>query len=412
MNKPSVARTRIAQRARSGDPRRITIICNDADYFLRHRRATADALADAGHHVRVVTGGQAIGRELSGKWQAVHIPIARWTFDPRADIGLFVLTLREVFQHKPDTLHLITLKPIVFSGLAAVAARFLSRRRMQIVATVPGLGRLMSPASAMKGRASRLSRFLVQRSICLLARRKDVCFTFETASDRDAFVNGGIVPAKNALVISGAGVSPDEFYPGSQRDPARPLRVLFASRLMKSKGLDVFLHSARSLRHRADVEFLVAGLLDPQDPDAVPLEQLEGEPSIRFLGARTDMPDLLRQVDVVSLPTRYGEGIPRILIEAAATGIASIASDHEGCREIVDDGRTGVIIPERPVAAAARAMTDAILRYRESPDLLHKHGKAARSKFLDGDYAEENVVAQFVALLVNNGPGPERSPGS
>ncbi len=379
--------------------RRITIVCNDADYFLRHRRTTADALAEAGHRVRVITGGRPIAPEQRGRWSYQHVPIARWSFSPRADLRLIAATIREVWRERPDTLHLITLKPIVFSGLAALAARLAAGRRMKIVATVPGLGRLMSPASSLRSRQARMSRFLVERAVRFISRRKDVCFTFETASDHMLWVDGGVVPSGRAVVISGAGVDPTQFHPREVPSSGRPLRILFASRLLRSKGLDVFMAAARKLKGR-DMEFLVAGMLDASDPDAVALEELENETSIRFIGRCDDMPSLLREVDVVALPTRYGEGIPRILIEAAATGIPSIVSDHEGCREIVTDGETGVIVPEKPVEAAALALAKAVSRYRDDATLRRRHGDAARRRFLDGDYAEDNVVAQFVALLV------------
>jgi glycosyltransferase involved in cell wall biosynthesis len=408
LSEANLARGRVIPRAHTGlsvpqdEGRRITIICNDADYFLRHRRMAADTLADAGHRVRVITGGRPIPAEDRGGWDYVHVPIERWTLSPGADFRLIAKTLREVLGERPDALHLITLKPIVMAGIAAIVGRFLSGRPMQIVATVPGLGRLMSPASTMKGQFAHVSRFMVERAVGLIARRKHVQFTFETASDHATWLEKGVVQRRNSIVISGAGVDPAQFYP---RDGARmpgPLRVLFASRLLKSKGLDVFLHAAAALQGRGDIEFLVAGMIDPLDPDGVSVEELESEPAITFLGKRDDMPELLRQVDVVCLPTRYGEGIPRILIEAAATGLASITSDHEGCREIVEDGRTGVIVPEKPVEAAAAAVIAALERYQQDGDLLQRHGSAARRKFLAGDYAEESVVARFVELMVGN----------
>lgn len=406
LNEPEVARSRLALRANASrsapqdGARRITIICNDADYFLRHRRTAANSLAAAGHHVRVITGGRPIAAEARGKWHYTHVPVERWKLSPRADIRLILQTLREVFIERPDALHLITLKPIVFAGIAAVVGRFFSGSRMRIVATVPGLGRLMSPASSMNGRLARVSRFLVERAVAMLARRKDVRFTFETAADHATWLEKGVVEAQNSLVISGAGVDPRQFHPTEARASARPLRVLFASRLLKPKGLDVFVNAARALADREDIEFVVAGMVSPNDPDGFPIRELEEEPALTFLGKRNDMPELLRSVDVVCLPTRYGEGIPRILIEAAASGVACIASDHEGCREIVEDEENGIIVPEKPIEAATAALVRAILRYRDDADLLRRHGSAGRKKFLAGDYDEENVVAQFMSLIV------------
>lgn len=178
----------------------------------------------------------------------------------------------------------------------------------------------------------------------MLARPDCVHFTFETEHDCDFWAERGIANDKNSSLIDGAGVEPDLFYPLETPRTGPPTKILFASRLLKSKGLSAFLMAARDLAHRPDVEFIVAGLPDDHDPDAIPHSDLEQMKEIRFLGHVRDMPDLLRQCDVVCLPTRYGEGIPRILIEAAATGLASIVSSHPGCREAVEDGDTGQIL--------------------------------------------------------------------
>ncbi|MEZ5783140.1 MAG: glycosyltransferase [Rhizobiaceae bacterium] len=352
--------------------------------------------------MRVLTGGAPLSSEDQGGWKHVGVSVKRWSFAPLADLRLILQTMREVLVEKPDSLHLVTLKPIVVAGMAAIVARALSGRDMSIVATVPGLGRLMSPGSTMRGRSANVARYLVGRAVSFMSRRRNVKFTFETVADYNMWVGKGLVPAQAAQVIGGAGVDPAVFYPGSSTREGGPLRVLFASRLLKSKGLDVFVRAAQMLRGSEGVEFIVAGMVEPDDPDAVSIVDLAKEPAIHFLGKRNDMGDLLRQVDVVCLPTRYGEGIPRILIEASATGIPSIVSEHEGCREIVEDGRTGVVVYDTVGERAAKGVAKAIASYRDDRDLLRRHGTAAREKFVHGDFAEQGVVKQFTDLLASN----------
>ncbi len=382
--------------------RRVTIICNDTDYFLRHRRITADTLAREGHYVRVATGGAAMPAQAIGKWDYLHLPVERFSFRPGRDMALMLRTVAEVLRHRPDTLHLITLKPIVFAGLAALLARRISGRRLRIVATVPGLGRLMSPRSRMNGRSATFSRQLVERAVRILSSRHDVHFTFETAADHAVWLEKGLVRPEGSTVICGAGVDPKWFYPAEQRAPSGRLRVLFASRLLGAKGLDAFLEAARAFQGNPDVEFLVAGMVEPNDPDGITADELAREPAITFLGERRDMPELLRSVDVVCLPTRYGEGIPRILIEAAATGIPCIASDIDGCLEIVEDGETGVIVPERPMRSAADGIARAVRGYLDDPELLRRHGENGRIKFETGDFAEDKVIAHFLRLIADH----------
>jgi glycosyltransferase involved in cell wall biosynthesis len=112
------------------------------------------------------------------------------------------------------------------------------------------------------------------------------------------------------------------YYPAATEPNNPKTKVLFASLLLKSNGLSAFLMRARDLADRSDVEFIVAGLPDDQDSGTIRHQDLARLSEIHFLGYVEDMPNLLRECDIVCLPTRYGEGIPRILLEAAASGLA------------------------------------------------------------------------------------------
>lgn len=383
---------------------RTTFICNDGEYFLRHRRPVADALTRAGHVVTVLAGGLPLPGDRIGDWRYVNVQIERLAFHPVSDLALFLSSLREIAAGRPRQIQLVTLKPAIISGLAALAARFAGRGPERIVVTIPGLGRLMSPGSALTGARAGMARYLVGRVIRVLSRRPGVYFTFETTDDRRHWLALGYIREETSLVVNGAGVDPTCFHP-SDRAAARPrMRVLFASRLLRAKGLDAFVEAARRLGGAADIEFLVAGKAEPQDPDGYPCEELEREPSISFLGDVVGMPELLRSVDLVCLPTRYGEGIPRILIEAAATGLPCIASDVNGCTYIVKDGVSGAIVPVEPAEEMADRLAAAIERYRVDPEMRRRHGAASHAVFSEGGFAEDAVTRRIVALLT--GPGP------
>jgi glycosyltransferase involved in cell wall biosynthesis len=111
------------------------------------------------------------------------------------------------------------------------------------------------------------------------------------------------------------------------------------------------------------------------------------------------MPRLLRECDVVCLPTRYGEGIPRILIEAAATGLASIVSNHPGCREVVEDGVTGRILPATSDLEMSRELSAAVVAYLEQPGLLRQHKQAAYQHFQSRAFNQDALIARFTELL-------------
>jgi glycosyltransferase involved in cell wall biosynthesis len=159
---------------------------------------------------------------------------------------------------------------------------------------------------------------------------------------------------------------------------------------------------ARELAHRPDVQFIVAGMSDADDPDGVQVEYLKGLDEINFVGHVEAMPDLLRECDIVCLPTWYGEGMPRILIEAAATGLASIVSDHPGCREVVENGVTGQILMATSDIEMSRKLSAAVVKYLQDPELLNEHKQAAYRRFLLREFNQNAVDARFVELLGAN----------
>jgi glycosyltransferase involved in cell wall biosynthesis len=144
-------------------------------------------------------------------------------------------------------------------------------------------------------------------------------------------------------------------------------------------------------------------MVEPHDPDRYAPELLEREGAIKFLGEVSDMPGLLRSVDLVCLPSRYGEGIPRILIEAAASAVPCLTTDLQGCREIVRHGVNGTLIPPGDPRAMAASMTATIDAYLADPELLDRQGRAGLELFRNGQFREDAVTEQFVRLLIDEG---------
>jgi glycosyltransferase involved in cell wall biosynthesis len=280
--------------------------------------------------------------------------------------------------------------------------RPVGRGPQRILITIPGLGRLMSPGGAGAGALSPLARRLVGTVMRFLSSRRNVRFSFETAHDRDIWIKAGYIRPDNSAVINGAGVDPVRFQPARRAARRKRMRVLFASRLLRSKGLDALIEAARRLSDRNDVEFAVAGMPSPGDPDAITPAELEAEPAINYLGEISDMPGLLKTTDLVALPTRYGEGVPRILIEATACGLPVLATDIAGCKEIAKDGVTGFLVPANDPAGLPDALEAAVRTYLADRPLLRRHGMAGRERFLARGFDTQSVVAGFEALLLGD----------
>ena len=388
---------------------RVLVICNDGDYFIRHRLAVVTYLSHIGADVTVIAGGDPVPPDLIQGWQYIHIPIERFRFDPIGDAALMARTARITRSLQPDAVHLITLKPTIFSGLVSALSHFLHGYPKRILITLPGLGRMMSFPKAQGERRYPVGTALTLLVFRILARCNGVHFTFETRHDCDFWTKKGIANNKNSSIIDGGGVDPNLFHPASNPTSRSKTTVIFASRLLKSKGLNAFLMTARDLANRPDVQFIVAGSVDDQDPDAVRSEYLGQLSEIRFLGQVEDMPNLLRECDIVCLPTRYGEGIPRILIEAAATGLASIASSHPGCREVVEDGVTGQILSATSDIDMSRQLSAAVVGYLETPSRLQAHKQAAYRHFQSRDFNQDAIAVRFAELLgVQSSPNASR----
>lgn len=176
-----------------------------------------------------------------------------------------------------------------------------------------------------------------------------------------------------------------------------PLKILLASRLLWEKGIGEYVVAARQLRQESvAAEFLLAGDPDPGNPASIPIKQLDRwrqESDVTLLSHVGDMAALLAQTDIVVLPTSYGEGVPRSLIEAAACGLPLIATDAPGCREIVEHEVNGLLIPVKDAPALAAALR----RLCHEPATRQRMGHASRAKAL-AEFDERIVFEQTLAV--------------
>ena len=188
----------------------------------------------------------------------------------------------------------------------------------------------------------------------------------------------------------------------------RPLRVILAARLLWEKGIGEFIHAAALLRQRGrNIQFLLAGMPDPGNPSSVDRAQVErwvDEGLVDWLGHVDDMPALLRTMDVMALPSYYREGVPKSLIEGAASGLALVTTDLPGCREVVSrHGVDGLHVAPRD----AEALAERLATLDDDRALLRRLGDAARTKAL-ADFDERMVIAKTVEVYgeLLSMPGP------
>ncbi|MEW6272054.1 MAG: glycosyltransferase, partial [Thermodesulfobacteriota bacterium] len=201
-----------------------------------------------------------------------------------------------------------------------------------------------------------------------------------------------IVAAERCRVIRGSGVDMRAFAPAPE--PPGPPVVLFAGRVLWSKGAGDFVRAAERLRGAA--RFAIASLPEPGNPDAVPRETVARWSSsgvVEWWGTCTDMPAVLRRVHVACLPTRYGEGVPKFLVEAAASARPIVATDVPGCREAVRSGDTGFLVPP----GDDQALVDALRRLVADGALRRRMGEQGR-RLVEDEMSLERVNRDTLAV--------------
>lgn len=388
---------------------KIVYFANTDWYLYNFRRSLALAARAAGYDVLMVSPPGEYGprlRALGLRWQplaAMH----RRSLDPRRAVRV-VSQLAALFRReRPALVHNFTIKCAVFGSLAAMFARVPVR-----INAVAGLGYVF----ASNDWRARLLRPLVDRALKLALRGRHARLILQNPDDATLFVTHGLIEPAQLRLIPSSGVDCTRFVP-RPHGPNEPPRVVLAARLLWAKGIAEFVEAARVLHaHGRQVRFLLAGAPDSGNPAAVPEATVRAwvaANDIEWAGHVEDMSALFASADIVVLPSYYREGVPRSLIEAAACARPLITTDMPGCRDVVTNGRDGLLIPARN----ADALAAAIVCLLDAPEYAHTLGRAARRKALaafderivirhtlgtyaealDGRYADAGTTPGFAA---------------
>ncbi|MCF2524468.1 glycosyltransferase family 4 protein [Bradyrhizobium sp. G127] len=333
--------------------------------FVSHRLPMARAARDAGFDVHVATSVGSSADAIRAEGFTIHpIPFRRGGLSPLSAIST-ILALRKIKRTlSPSIVHHVGMQICVLGGISS-----LGMTTPQVNA-MTGLGYAFTSTTAR----ALLLRIVIAVALRFLLNRDHAIFLVQNPDDRAALETIGIDP--NRLVrIPGSGVDTDKLLP--MPEPAGPITVGFAGRLLTSKGIRALVGAHRILRALGvDVRLRIAGDPDLANPDSVSFEdakQWNNEPGITWLGHVYDITSLWRDSHIAALPS-HREGLPKSLLEAAACARPLIATDAPGCREIAIHDQTGLLVPiENP-----QALADAIGKLATSPELRMRYGAAAR----------------------------------
>jgi glycosyltransferase involved in cell wall biosynthesis len=368
-------------------PRRLLYVVNEDWAFLLNRLPMARAAQKAGFEVHVATRVNDGARAIEAEGFTLHpIPLRRGGISPLSAIPA-ILALRQITGRiKPDIAHHSGLQCCFFGSIAAVGKPF------PYVSALTGMGYVFTSATWR----TRLLRTILKWLLpSLLDRQGDVVLV-QNPDDRAALVDLGISEARIVL-IPGSGVDTDALQP--LPEPEGPITYGFAGRLLTDKGIRALVAAHDIVRRQGlETNLLIAGNPDPANPASVSLEEVNEwtkRAGITWLGHVKDISSLWKRCHFAILPS-HREGLPGSLIEAAACGRAMIATDAPGCREIVIDDQTGLLVPIEDPQALARA----IVKLATSPELRARYGNAARELVVSRLSAK--IIGEQVVGLYNS----------
>lgn len=363
----------------------LLMVINDPGFFISHRLPLAEGARRAGYSVHIATmPGNAVQRIRDLGFRHTELPLSRsgkfFFSELRAICAIWWL----LWQVRPDVLHLVTIKPVLYGGICARLAPVKG-----VVAAISGLGFVY---------VSHKQPTFLQNMVTWLYRlalgKRRLRVIFQNPDDRALLVSMGAVQPDRAEMIPGSGVDLST-YPYFDEVDGIP-KVCLAARLLRDKGVVEFVEAAGILRERGvAVHCQLIGDPDPGNPSAVTTSELEGwrkDGAVELLGYRSDIPELFAGAHIVVLPS-YREGLPKVLVEAAACGRPVITTDCPGCRDAIEPNVSGILIPVRD----SKALADAIERLVYDPGLRRRMGQAGR-ELAERRFSVDDIVEQHLDI--------------
>jgi glycosyltransferase involved in cell wall biosynthesis len=367
--------------------RKLLFFVTEDWYFCSHRLPLALAAKEAGFDVSIVTRVSSHGEQIKAAGlELIPLELSRRGLNPLTELRLIGRLISIYRSEHPDIVHHVALKPVLYGSIASLFANVPC-----VVNALAGLGFLFS-CHSLKVRSVRPLVKLVFR---LLLNRRNSRVILQNPDDVRLMCDGCVLSRERIALILGSGVDIRQFTVLPEQS-GQPI-VILASRLLWDKGVGEFVEAAKQLRLQCvRARFVLVGEGDAENPSTIPDEQLQTwheEGVIEWWGRREDMPKVFAQSHIVCLPSSYGEGVPKVLIEAAACGRPIVTTDAPGCREIVQDGLNGFLVPLRDAAAVAEALKKLI----EAPELRRKMGVKGR-ELVEREFSLDKVNNETLAL--------------
>jgi glycosyltransferase involved in cell wall biosynthesis len=363
---------------------RILFLVTEDWYFVSHRLSFAQALCTMGHEVAIACSVDSHGEAIEAAGiRLFPIAFARQSLSPMSLLVTSHSVRKIIRSFKPDLIHNVALRPILIGNFAAVGMRV---PRLNAVA---GMG---SAFTSESGRMRLVAPFL-HHLLRWCLRRRGGFNVFQNHEDLQAWSHKLDLLPERTLLIRGAGVDFSGHVPVAEPEDFEKV-ILFAGRLLASKGIKDVVEASKILRNRGVPHILrVAGEVDPANADSVSrhwMQRLNEAGAIEWLGHRNDILQQMDSANIVTLPSYYGEGLPKVLLEAGLARRAVVTTDMIGCREVVAHEENGLLVPPRHPEALADALQRLLM-----DDVLRNRLAQAHFRRIYSEFSSDKIFNQF-----------------
>ena len=368
---------------------RILYVVNDSWFFKSHRLPLANAAIKAGHEAHLA----AVIDHTTNDIRTEGVNVYAWNLSPRSlnpinELKSFFSLLYTIRKTKPDLLHLVTIKSVLYGG---IIARWLGVP--SVVFAISGKGYIFSSQEKKQMILKKLAHKLYE----YVLSHKNSVVVVQNKNDQDFFIKNRLTGKESVILIPGSGVDLDLFQNYKQTTNTELPTVLFASRMLLDKGVKEFVNAAKQVNRDGVVaNFKLAGQVDTENPRSIPqqwLEELPKEMGINWIGPQEAMHNLIGKSAFVVLPTIYGEGVPKILIEAAASGRAIITTNWPGCTDVVTHEYNGLLVEPKDTNELAQS----IKRLLDDPARCEQYGRNGR-KLAEKKFSIQQVVEATMSI--------------
>lgn len=365
---------------------KILFLTTDDGTFWSHRLALARAIKNEGTEVLIMTQPGDFCRRLEEEgFRIIPWNISRRSVKPLRELKSLLEVIRVYRRERPDLAHHVALKPIVYGS---IASGLLSG--IPVVNTITGMGPVFINSTIQMN----ILRWFLVAVLKQILKGENCRVICQNEADRTLLAELRILAFQKTSVIPGFGVDIERFIPRPEEEGI-PIAMLPA-RLLWEKGVREFIGAAKQLRSQgAPVRMILVGKPDPNNPGCIPTSQIEAwvqSGAVEWWGHQEDMPAVLCRSHIVCMPS-YGEGLPKVLLEAAACGRAIVTTRVPGCCEVVKHGENGFLIPARD----SQAMAETILCLARDRSLRERLGAAGRAKVVK-QYSDVEISRQIIAV--------------